>query len=178
MILNQAQCLNNQYLNDQTDLEHLHGNLLKANRISWRLDASTKTKMDLFQEIHNLNESKMLLKANPNRRRRSLVTKLKAGVCPIQVELRRYKGTKREDRLCPVCDKIEIEDERHFLFKCKPLKPVRKPYIRKFKAETGLKCKNDWVECLKIMINNDHLKDFAVWLEEMYLARRALVYRS
>ena len=103
MILTQAQCLVDQYLNDQTGLEFLKGKLLGANRISWKLDASTKTKMDLFQNIHNFNKSRTLLNSNLNRRRRSLVTKLKAGVFLIHIETGRYKGTKkRGEILCSV----------------------------------------------------------------------------
>ena len=77
-----------------------------------------------------------------------------------------------------MCDKKQIEDERHFLFKCKPLKAIRKPYIRSFKRETGLTCKADWQQALETMVDKEHIKDFAIWLENMYLATRAIVYRS
>ncbi len=77
-----------------------------------------------------------------------------------------------------MCDKQKIEDEYHFLFKCKSLKATRKQYICSFKKETGLNCKNDWKEAIKIMTDRDHIKEFAIWLANMYLARRAIVYRS
>ena len=134
--------------------------------------------MDLFQEIHNFEENKTMLKSNLSRRRQNLVAKLKDRVFPIHIKTGRYKGTKREKRFCLVCDRKNIEDNEHFLFKCEPLKTTRKSYIRAFKRETGLKCKGDWKEALKIMIDKDHIKEFAVWLEDMYLTRRAIVYRS
>ena len=87
MILTQTGCPEDQYLSDQTDLDDLHGKLLKLNRIAWRLDASTK----MFQEIHDFNESQIFLKANLSRRKHSLVTKLKAGVFPAGTRVSKGK---------------------------------------------------------------------------------------
>ena len=113
-----------------------------------------------------------------NRINRSLVCKLKAGVFPIRIETGRYKGTKEELRICELCTKGEVEDEIHFIFKCKTLKSVRKPYLKNFYEENGGKRKyKDHCKALKCMLTPENIKRFGDFLLTMYHARRALVYR-
>ena len=176
LILNQAGCLKDQYLDSLTDLEKLQGNLLRLNRQAWLLETVTKSKLDNFLEVHYFDKSKLIVKSNLERRKRSLLVKLKAGVFPIHIETGRYQGTKRELRVCHACDKGKIEDERHFLFRCKALKAVRKPYLKDLLKRNGLK-KKEWLKCLRVMLEETNLKKFAQWLEEMYLVRRAIIYR-
>ena len=53
-----------------------------------------------------------------SRSNRSALAMLRCGVAPIRVETGRYEGLNLEDRICPLCDSTEIEDELHFLIKC------------------------------------------------------------
>ena len=143
LILTQAKCSEDPTLECITDLDTLYKNLLELNRMSWRLDAHVKTKLELLLQIHHFSQEKVLLKANLPRLQRSLVLKFKAGVFPIRKETGRYKNIKRELRFCELCNKNVIEDERHFIFKCKKLKKTRKSYLPTFLKEHGLKGKRD-----------------------------------
>ena len=176
LILNQAGCLENQYFDLTTDLEDLQVRLLKMNRHSWKLEAHTKSKLDTFLEIHDFGKSRLIVKSNLDRRKRSLIVKLKAGVFPTQVETGRYKGTKKKERVCHACNRGKIEDERHFLFLYKTLKSVRIPYLKNFLMVNNLN-KKEWVKCMQVMLEECNVKEFAKWLEAMYLVRRAIIYR-
>ncbi len=141
------------------------------------MDAHVKTKLELLLQIHDFSQEKVLLKANLPRLQHSLVLKFKAGVFPIRKETGRYKNIKRELRFCELCNKNVIEDERHFIFKCRKLKKVRKLYLPTFLKEHGLKGKKEWEKCLKVMVEPENIKGFAKWLEQMYLADRELIYK-
>ncbi len=177
LILTQANCLEDPTLESVSDLDILSRNLLRMSRTSWKMDAHVKTKLELMLEIHDFSQEKVLLKANLPRLQRSLVLMFKAGVFPIRKETGRYKNIKRELRFCEVCEKKVIEDEKHFIFVCKKLKKVRKTYIPAFLKEHKLKWKREWEKCLRVMVQPENIKGFAKWLEQMYLARREIVYR-
>ena len=52
------------------------------------------------------------------RKQRSLITKIRLGVFPINLELGRYNSIPRNERYCPVCNSKEVENEFHILFNC------------------------------------------------------------
>ena len=84
---------------------------------------------------------------------------------------------KRELRFCPLCKKKVIEDEVHFLYKCKNLKRVRKPFLKQMKKEhTELKGL-DVLALTKCLLSEAYIKEFACWLENMWRARRDILYR-
>ena len=104
MVLTQAKCPEDTELCNVSDLD-LYKNLLALNQNAWKLEALTKTKLELLFEIHDFSSERVLLKATLPHLQRSLVTKLKAGVFPVRKETGRYKNIKRELRFCEVCDK-------------------------------------------------------------------------
>ena len=71
-----------------------------------------------------------------------------------------------------------MENEIHFVITCPALKSVRKPYLKSFREETGLTKRTDKHVQLKCMIDADNITKFSVWLEEMYHARRNIIYRQ
>ncbi len=40
------------------------------------------------------------------------------GILPLELEIGRYKGVDRENRLCTLCNEGVVEDQIHFAFKC------------------------------------------------------------
>ncbi len=52
-----------------------------------------------------------------SRYHRSTFAKFRCGILPLNLEVRRYRGVKVEDRICPLC-KNDVETEIHFLFEC------------------------------------------------------------
>ena len=55
---------------------------------------------------------------------RTVITRWRLSCIPLEIEIGRYKGTRREDRLCPFCD--ILEDEEHALFHCDAYEEIRR----------------------------------------------------
>ncbi len=51
-------------------------------------------------------------------RGRRLVSKLRSGVLQLAVETGRWEGVERLQRVCRVCERNVVEDERHFIEDC------------------------------------------------------------
>ena len=110
------------------------------------------------------------------RLQRSLVTKFKAGVLPIRLETGRYKGLGEEKRTCELCLNGEIENELHFISKCSALEDSRNkiisPLRKKIKGDSTMKD----IEILKVMLQEENVKEFASGLVRMYEHRKKLLY--
>ena len=63
-----------------------------------------------------------------NFKQRQALTKLRIGNHRLEIELGRHKNIKAADRICKIC-KDGVEDETHFLVKCKKFENIRKPYL-------------------------------------------------
>ncbi len=61
---------------------------------------------------------------------RSLNVQLQLGILPIHIETRRFRGTQLDNRICQLCDTQEVEDEIHFVCKCKLYNDLRKTMYR------------------------------------------------
>lgn len=60
---------------------------------------------------------------------RRSICKFRVSSHHLQIELGRYQGIPRHQRLCQQCSSGEVEDEIHFLFKCSKYEPDRKELI-------------------------------------------------
>ena len=57
--------------------------------------------------------------------------KLRGGTAAFQIEVGRWRGIKREERICKECQSGEVEDVCHWLMQCPILgPPPRQPFIR------------------------------------------------
>ena len=63
-----------------------------------------------------------------NFKQRQALTKLRIGNHRLESELGRHKHIKAADRIYKIC-KDGVEDETHFLVKCKNFENTRKPYL-------------------------------------------------
>ena len=82
-----------------------------------------------------------------------------------------------EDRKCQVCNTNAIEDEIHFLFSCKKLKEARDVYTSVMVPHDVELEKTDKVALLRTCLSEQHLKQFADWLVDMYHARKHILYK-
>ena len=64
-----------------------------------------------------------------HREQRRLLSKLRLGVLPLEVEKGRRSNLSRSDRTCKLCHTEQVEDEIHFLFMCPSLELYRQPYL-------------------------------------------------
>ncbi len=164
-------------LESEVDIDYVHRELYQHSKQFWDLEATTKTKLEFFVNVHNKDSELTIATSNLTRVQRSYLIKLKSGVLPLKVETGRYKGTKRELRTCDLCDSKEIEDERHFLIHCRALKRVRKAYLKSEEIEWGDINKKDHIAVTKHVLSKNHIKFGAKWIEDMYNTRKNLLYR-
>ena len=60
---------------------------------------------------------------------RSLISKLRLGVLPLEIERGRRKNVSKEQRFCKLCNSNQVENEPHFMFECPALEVNRSPFI-------------------------------------------------
>ena len=89
-------------------------------------DMEEKPKLRILKEIADLKlESRCALVKK--RRERSMLMKLRGGTAAFQVEVGRWRGVKREERICKECQSGEIEDVCHWLLQCPAWDHIRQP---------------------------------------------------
>ena len=101
--------------------------------VSWRnvtsvmnKDMEEKPKLRILKEIADLKlESRCALVKK--KRERSMLMKLRGGTAAFQVEVGRWRGVKREERICKECQSGEIEDVCHWLLQCPAWDHIRQP---------------------------------------------------
>ena len=52
----------------------------------------------------------------------------------MNIETRRFRNIKLEERLCSLCNQQEIESEVHFLFECPCYDHIRQPWLTNINA--------------------------------------------
>ena len=89
----------------------------------------SESKLVLFKDAKDtLSLSKYMSVIN-NREKRRLLSKLRLGVLPLEIEKGRRSNLLRNDRHCKLCETDQVEDEIHFLFTCPSLAQYRQPFI-------------------------------------------------
>ena len=58
-----------------------------------------------------------------------MMLKLRGGTAAFQIEMGRWHGLKREERVCKECDSGEVEDVCHWLLQCSAWKSLRQPLL-------------------------------------------------
>ena len=65
------------------------------------------------------------LKKEKSKVRRQIFARFRTGSHWLQVQVGRFQYMERKDRICGHCATEEIEDEEHFLFRCKYHENIR-----------------------------------------------------
>ncbi len=159
------------------DLGNAEKYLLNHSKRIWQLEAGTKRKLRTFVQIHDFNSDSVVAGSNLTRVQRSLVIKYKSGVLPLRLETGRYKGLKEELRVCEVCKCGEVEDEKHFSYRCEALANVRDKWKKANENIRQALSEKDKFQATKNLLTKEQLKSFACWLEEMYCERKSILYK-
>ena len=64
------------------------------------------------------------------RRRRRILAKLRGGTAGLEVEIGRWRGVSREERVCKNCQSGEVEDVEHLLMRCSSVADEREKLVR------------------------------------------------
>ena len=96
------------------------------------------------------------------------------GVLPLTIELGRWKDVPLEYRVCRVCESDELEDAYHHVFFCNALLLTRSNMFSELK-NVNYSSKE---ELLKTIFKPENLKIAGRFVEQMYMERRELLYKS
>ena len=139
--------------------------LLDMYKDAWHDEVAQKVKLSNYLKITEGWGVASQLKAYLSKQKRSLITQIKLGCLPLQIELGKYDGTARQDRICKMC-KDEPETKFHFLFHCKDLDQIHTELLDKLPELSNLS--ND-CEKFKYLCNSPYT--FANYIERLWNVR-------
>ena len=96
-------------------LQEVKLKLLDKYKHRWKNDIDSQSKLSLLY-IHIKREISVehYVSMNMSKHLRSLLTQLRSGTLPLDIETGRYYGTTREHIICKQCHRIVIDNEQHF----------------------------------------------------------------
>ena len=105
--------------------------------LAWRSQVLSSSRMSEVRRIKSSLSFEPYLKLTDARSRQRL-TKMRCGGGDLKIErLRGRDRVEREDRLCEVCDRKNVESERHALLECPAYNAVREVWSEKLRNLTS-----------------------------------------
>ena len=83
----------------------------------WREKAKGSSKLEMTGKLMD-NECKACCVGMDCKRHRRVMAKLRGGTAELGIEIGRWHGLRREDRVCKECGSGEVEDTEHFVMRC------------------------------------------------------------
>ena len=71
------------------------------------------------------------------KRDRNMMMKLRGGTAAFQIEVGRWKGVAREERVCKECSSGELEVVCHWMLRCHAWDIVRRPLVEEVSQSNG-----------------------------------------
>ena len=92
----------------------------------WRDELEKKSKLGVLKKLVELEEDLIYRCAGWKvKSERRMLLKLRGGTAVFQVELGRWHGVRREDRMYKECNSGEVEDVVHWLVRCPLWRRIR-----------------------------------------------------
>ena len=95
----------------------------------WQHTVQNSQKLEFYRSFKNEYTSSKYLELTWRVPDRRTITELRISNHKLMIELGRYNNTPRDNRLCPVCDCNQTEDEIHFLFYCPKYTTIRDIFL-------------------------------------------------
>ena len=83
----------------------------------WREKAKGSSKLEMTGKLMD-NECKPRCVEMDCKRHRRMMAKLRGGTSELGIEIGRWHGLRREDRVCKECGNGGVEDTEHFVMRC------------------------------------------------------------
>ena len=135
-------------------------------------------KLRVYREYKKNPEVEMYLKLGIPHYKRRYFSMLRAGSLPLNVETGRYAKPPLplHERICTLCDKMHIEDEKHFLMHCPLYSDIREELFERVLEKIPLFCKSSVNDkfCI-LMSNNDIIYNTIVAVHKMFTRRKNFV---
>ena len=128
---------------------------MEKNRIKWSNDVISLNKLNVYRLVKQNfcaeNYITLNLKKTTKKQIRSVITQLRAGCLPIEIELGRYQNIPRDQRLYNQCTQNHIENESHFIFYCPKFDNIRQDLLTSLNVTCGSDASDaEMIKCLFI----------------------------
>ena len=166
-----------EYLNSECPIiyfkpcsENIINTLMEKYANQWWDRIDNKPKLILYKQIKSAYETENYVSLCPKRGQRSMIAKLRLGILPTNVELGRYNGTERQNRVCPL--KGAVEDEIHILFYCEFYNEKRKVLYETVKKLLNNFDEHNHIKMLHALTTHRNLiRPLARFLQELFQIR-------
>ena len=95
-----------------------------------------------------------------------MISHLRVGILPLEIDSGRYVRKKLTERLCKLCN-CNVEDEVHFICLCPNLNNIRSYYFCKLNIDVG---ENYMEQLIEVLCHSD-LKTMVSFIYKMWNAR-------
>jgi len=142
---------------------------------SWKTDLQQQPKLRTYKIFKENFGTELYVKMSLSRSQRSFIAQLRSGVLPLCIETGRFVNTKREERLCKICDLNTIEDEEHFIFHCPKYETLRSNFYNMLDNHEffTMSTKEKWIF---LMASPKTITRFADYLQQIYFMRNEVLY--
>ena len=100
------------------DLKYFSTLLYGVMEREWQREILVKPKLRTYITFKNLFKEEEYLSKIVSRKARSLISQIRLGILPLEIEVGRFRGVSPEDRLCQNCNMGVVESEVHFICEC------------------------------------------------------------
>lgn len=146
--------------------------------LNWSQELSKYPKLRTYILFKNTYSVEPYVIKILSRKRRSIMSKLRLGILPLEIETGRWQSLAVEERVCKLCNESKVEDEFHFVFECTFYDDYRNVFIdfvstlyNNFNNETT---NEKW----KILFSENIVNHTGQYLEQIYNARQSHIYCS
>ena len=157
------------------NLELASKELSMINFNKWKGDLNSSPKLRTYKLFKNSFSPEPYVYLF-NRRQRSLIAQIRAGILPLHIETGRFMCIPVELRLCMFCDDNVCETEIHFLFECLLYSEIRQNFYREIAAVFPDFVNLDNEEKIKYIWGEHVIKFTAIFCEEAMSKRRRCLY--
>ena len=135
-------------------------------------------KLRLYKKLkHDITGTEAYVKLAMGKKHRSAYAKFRCGVAPLNIELGRYRQSPVEQRLCPMCDTNNVEDESHVLLVCPLYNDIRNSlYDAIVLKHPDFNELNNDDKIILILSSEDCIKDTAKACADILFRRRCFMY--
>ena len=102
----------------KVDLKYFSTLLYGVMEREWQREILVKPKLRTYITFKNLFKEEEYLSKIVSRKARSLISQIRLGILPLEIEVGRFRGVSPEDRLCQNCNMGVVESEVHFICEC------------------------------------------------------------
>ena len=142
-----------------------------------RSNCMEKPKLRTFIQIKEFGTLPSFIVKPLSFMQRKLTAKLRVGSLPLRIETGRYcKPYLAEDRrTCQVCESEDIENEYHFLFKCKAYQKTRTEWLAKLNIPEDFMNLSAFEKMGLVLNNPDNTKPTSSFISDIFNLRNLIL---